>query len=726
MAAGRVRNPRAKPKARAHANRRILVTSALPYVNNIPHLGNIIGCVLSADVFARFCRSRGDDVLYICGTDEHGTTTEAKALEEGVSPREICDKYYALHKEVYDWLSISFDHFGRTSAPVHHTITQDIFKTLHKNGCILPKKVEQSYCPKDERFLADRFVEGACPKCHFPDARGDQCDSCGKLLTPQELVHPRCKLCGSRPVQKESEHLFLDLAKLQPKLETWFAAQAERGKWPENARTVTRGWLKEGLQPRAITRDLSWGVKVPLKGFERKVFYVWFDAPIGYISITADHTKGWKRWWQSSDVRLYQFMAKDNIPFHTILFPATLLGTKKKWTMLHHISSVEYLNYESGKFSKSRNVGVFGNDVMSLGFPADAWRYYLLVNRPEKADTVFLWDDFAEKLNSELAANIGNFVNRVLSFLNRYAESVVPSAVPDRRGEAFWHEVQEREARVTALLDAVRLKEALKEVMALSKTGNGFFQESEPWKHIKELSRAGPALRLLTHLVKDLAVLSEPFLPQTSARIFSQLNLSARTWDDLGKLSIPEGHAIGAAEPLFAPVEPEAVVELRERFAGAKESLFSKLDLRVCRVLEVKDHPEADKLYILTIDLGSEKRQLVAGLKQHYTLEQLAGKSLIVVANLKPAKLRGVYSQGMLLAAEDGREVEALHPDAPPGTRVGLAGNVPTGKPAELSFEDFIRIPLSVKNGVALAEGKPLTANGKEVRLTRVKEGKVR
>ncbi len=722
-------------KASAEKGRRILVTSALPYVNNVPHLGNIIGCVLSADVFARFCRSRGYETLFVCGTDEHGTTTETKAIEEGVSPREICDKYYAIHKRIYEWFGCSFDAFGRTSKPVHHRITKDIFAALHDNGFIVRATVEQSFCEKCGRFLADRFVEGECPHCGAAGARGDQCDACGKLLTPTELKNPACKLCKSTPIVKKSTHLFLDLGKLQPELEKWVGEASSRGWWPDNARMVTDGWFREGLKPRAITRDLSWGVSVPLKGFEQKVFYVWFDAPIGYISITADARDDWERWWKDKDVELFQFMAKDNIPFHTILFPATLLGTRQTWTMLHHISSTEYLNYEAGKFSKSRNVGVFGNDVMSTGIPADVWRYYLLVNRPEKADTTFLWDDFGEKLNNELAANIGNFVNRVLSFLNRFAESRVPDATLSPDEEAFWNEAREKEQLITGMLEQVRLREALREVMALSKLGNAHFQKSEPWRLLaKEPARAHASLNVLAHLVKDLAILISPFLPVTSQRIFHQLNLSQRTWHDLGALSIEPGHVVGQAEPLFTPIEQGALQELRQRFCGggaiagqpAKEgapSPIEKLLLLTARIEDVKDHPNADKLYVLTVDIGKEKRQLVAGLKSHYTKEQLKGRMLVIVANLKPATLRGVYSQGMLLAAESQGVVEALSPTCGPGVRVGLDGAVPLDIPGEISFEDFKALSLTVEGGVAHLEGKPLTVEGEPLTLEKVHKG---
>ena len=333
---------------------KILITSALPYANNVPHLGNIVGAVLSADVFARFCRSFGYETLYVCGTDEHGTATETKALEEGVTPQEICDRFYAIHKNIYDWFNISFDEFGRTATEEQKELTQDIFLKLYGNGYIHEERVEQLYCPSCDRFMADRFVEGICPYCDYDGARGDQCDACGKLLNAVELKRPHCKVCSGEPVLKEADHLFLDLEKIEPKLREWIDERSPQ--WAQNARTITYAWLKEGLKKRAITRDLKWGVPVPLENYKDKVFYVWFDAPIGYLSITKKaFPDTWKAWWKKpEDVILYQFMGKDNIAFHTIIFPASLLGSGDTYTMLHQLSSTEYLNYENDKFSKSR------------------------------------------------------------------------------------------------------------------------------------------------------------------------------------------------------------------------------------------------------------------------------------------------------------------------------------------------------------------------------------
>ncbi len=404
--------------------KRRLVTSALPYVNNVPHLGNLIQ-VLSADVFSRACRLLGYDTLYVCGTDEYGTATETRAQEEGVSPAELCSRYHEIHRQVYDWFQVSFDKFGRTSTEQQTRIVQQLFKDLDANGYIAEQEIEQLFCDSCSRFLADRFVRGVCPHCGYADARGDQCENCGKLLDPTDLKEPRCSTCGQTPHPKRTKHLYIDLPAIRPKLETWIKKASKEGFWANNAIQMTQAWIRDGLKPRAITRDLKWGIPVPKPGYENKVFYVWFDAPIGYISITAalGEEKGfdYADWWKNPDnVDLFQFIGKDNIPFHTVIFPSTLLASGKQWTMLHHMSSTEYLNYEAGKFSKSKGIGVFGTDAMETGIPSDVWRFYIFYNRPEKSDYIFTWNDFLEKINGELIGNLGNLVNRTLAFVARF------------------------------------------------------------------------------------------------------------------------------------------------------------------------------------------------------------------------------------------------------------------------------------------------------------------
>lgn len=408
--------------------RNVLITSALPYVNNEPHLGNLIGAVLSADVFARYSRLMGYNTLYICGTDEYGTATETKALLEKKEPREICDFYNKIHNEVYENFDIDFDYFGRTTTEKHTEIVQDIFNKGNNNGYMIKRDVNQVYCDHCKRFLADRFVYGKCPKCEFDKASGDQCDACQSSFEASELKEPRCFVCNDLVIEKESSHLFLDLEKVEPELLKFFEEAHNKHHWSTNSVAITSAWFKQGIKPRCITRDLKWGVTVPLEGYHDKCFYVWFDAPIGYISITANYTESWRDWWMNPEnVELFQFMGKDNVPFHTIFFPASLMATKENWTLLSHISTTEYLNYEDKKFSKRNNIGVFGSDVKTVPeVPIDLWRYYLLSVRPENSDSQFKWDEFAAKVNTDLKNNLGNFCNRILKFLYSNNEAKIP------------------------------------------------------------------------------------------------------------------------------------------------------------------------------------------------------------------------------------------------------------------------------------------------------------
>lgn len=407
----------------------VLVTAALPYVNNEPHLGNLIGAILSADVYARYSRQMGHQTMYVCGTDEYGTATETKALIEKKTPKEICDHYSALHRKIYANFDIDFDFFGRTSTEKHSEIVQAIFHRNFDNGFIKEDSVEQLYCEKCERFLADRFVTGTCPNptCQFEGASGDQCDKCQVTFEGTELLKPKCFVCKGEVAKKTSKHFFFDLAKVDPELRAFVENTSNvKGVWTANSNAITQSWFKQGLRPRCITRDLKWGVSVPKTGFEEKCFYVWFDAPIGYVSITANYTDSWKDWWQNDNVDLYQFMGKDNVPFHTILFPGVLLATRDKWTLLKNISTTEYLNYEDSKFSKRNGIGIFGGDIENMPFPVEYWRYYLISVRPEGADTQFKWTDFMSKINNDMSNNLGNLCHRVLSFVYKKYDRKVP------------------------------------------------------------------------------------------------------------------------------------------------------------------------------------------------------------------------------------------------------------------------------------------------------------
>ncbi|MDR2049857.1 MAG: methionine--tRNA ligase [Treponema sp.] len=780
--------------------KRRLITSALPYVNNVPHLGNLIQ-VLSADVFARFCRLRRRETLYVCGTDEYGTATETKAAEEGKSPRELCDHYHKIHADIYSWFNIGFDKFGRTSTPIQTEVTQHLYKKLEENGFISEKTIEQLFCGNCGRFLADRYVRGTCPHCGYAEARGDQCESCGKLLDPTELKDSRCSSCGASPSVEKTNHLYIELPKIKDRLEGWIGEASVKGVWANNAVQMTAAWIRDGLKERAITRDLKWGIPVPRPGYENKVFYVWFDAPIGYISITgclaADNGKEWKPfvdyWWKSPDeTELFQFIGKDNIPFHTVIFPSTLLGSGENWTMLYHMSSTEYLNYESGKFSKTRGVGVFGTDVMETGIPADVWRFYIFYNRPEKADALFTWKDFEEKVNSELIGNLGNLVNRTLSFVSRYYGGKIPES-DGTENEAFWQTVRDYYGRITEKLEWAELRDAFRLVFELSSFANKTFQDSQPWKFRNDdPPRARALIRDLCYVVKDLAVLIGPYMPAAAAKIASFFGLDfdaggpsvtpgsetpetsggkSLGWDDLGKTSgLSE---VVKSEILFTKLEDEKIAALRDLYSGSQKERAGKgpdsesagtagepgnagktetadspipppvksfgetLDLRVAKIVKIERHPNAEKLYVETLDIAGEERVIVSGLVPFYKEEELLGKHIIVAYNLKAAKLRGVESKGMLLAAGDHNGVgpngesgaercEVLDASGvPTGTRVILEGEEAAEAPGEISIDTFFSVPIQAADGVVRSGGKALTLEGKPVRTSVVTNAEV-
>ncbi|KAJ0617289.1 putative methionine--tRNA ligase [Helianthus annuus] len=643
--------------------RNILITSALPYVNNVPHLGNIIGCVLSADVFARYCRLRGYNAIYICGTDEYGTATETKALEENCTPKEICDKYHAIHRDVYKWFNISFDEFGRTSTPQQTQVCQSIFKKLMENNCLSEDTMQQLYCDTCQKFLADRLVEGTCPTpdCYYDSARGDQCEKCGKLLNPTELVNPRCKVCANSPHIRATNHLFLDLPSLEGKLRDYISSSMSVvGSWSQNAIQATKAWLEEGLKQRCITRDLKWGVPVPHERFKDKVFYVWFDAPIGY-------THEWEQWWKNpKNVDLYQFMGKDNVPFHTVMFPSTLLGTDENWTLMKTISVTEYLNYETGKFSKSKGVGVFGNDAKDTNIPVEVWRYYLLTNRPEVSDTLFTWADLQAKLNSELLNNLGNFINRVLSFIAKDPGSGYNSIIPDAAGaethllsKTFGDRIGTYVQQYVEAMEKVKLKQGLKIAMTISGEGNAYLQESQFWKLYKEdKSSCSIVMKTSVGVVYLLACLLEPFMPSFSVEVLKQLSLPLQLSlsDEKGDVEkakrpwemVPAGHRIGTPAPLFKELKDEEVEFFRAKFAGSQadravkaeaeankiaqqlknskikverrkvwlnlrlmlavqEITINRLDIHVGLIKKVEKHPKADSLYVYRNNLKVQK-----------------------------------------------------------------------------------------------------------------------
>ncbi|XP_033314964.1 methionyl-tRNA synthetase 1 isoform X1 [Bombus vancouverensis nearcticus] len=560
----------------------ILITSALPYVNNVPHLGNIIGCVLSADIFARYCRQRNYNTLFISGTDEYGTATEAKALEEKTTPQNICDKFFDIHNDVYRWFNIGFDYFGRTTTPEQTEIVQSFFLKIKSEGYVLSETVDQLLCESCDRFLADRFVEGTCPRCKYEDARGDQCDGCGHLVNATDLISPRCKVCSNRPIVKKSQQFFLDLPKLENKLKEW-SSTVEKG-WSSVAKVVAKPWLRDGLKPRCITRDLKWGIPVPIKGFENKVFYVWFDAPFGYISITKRYTKEYQQWWKPTDVQvdLYQFMAKDNVPFHAIMFPAYLLAANEGYTLMKHLMATEYLNYEDTKFSKSRGIGVFGTDARDTGIPADVWRFYLAYIRPETQDSNFNWVDLATKNNSELLNNFGNFVNRALVFAEKYFDSKIPPIELQEDDLILLALAQRELSSYIHALEQAKLRDGLKNVLAISKHGNQYMQFQEPWVKIKgtdnDKKRAGTIIGICCNLACLLSALLAPFMPCTARELRSQLGLQKNNYGyipDVITSILPTGHKIGKPSPLFKKIEDKDVEILRRKYAGKQETTSS-------------------------------------------------------------------------------------------------------------------------------------------------------
>ncbi|XP_026162428.1 methionine--tRNA ligase, cytoplasmic isoform X2 [Mastacembelus armatus] len=561
--------------------RNVLVTSALPYVNNVPHLGNIIGCVLSADVFSRYGRLRGWNLLYICGTDEYGTATENKAREEGLTPQRICDKYHAVHSSIYDWFQIDFDFFGRTTTQKQTEIAQDIFWRLHKNEFLVEDTVDQLRCEACQRFLADRFVEGICPYCRYPEARGDQCDKCGRLINAVELKEPQCKVCKQTPVIRSSKHLFLDLPKLETQLEEWLEETTSTGDWTANAKQITRSWVRDGLKPRCITRDLQWGTPVPHPDFKEKVFYVWFDAPIGYLSITANYTDKWEKWWKNPhQVELYNFMAKDNVPFHSVVFPCSLLGAKDNYTLVNHLIATEYLNYEDTKFSKSRGVGVFGDMAKDTGIPSDVWRFYLLYVRPEGQDSAFSWADMALKNNSELLNNLGNFINRAGMFVTKFFEGCVPVMELQQEDKKLLAVVGWELQQYIQLMDRVKIRDALKHILNISRHGNQYIQVNEPWKKIKgedtERQRAGTVTGVSVNISCLLSVMLLPYMPTVSQTIRDQLNAPQSCISTMlhGTFvcALKAGHRIGTVSPLFQKLEVDQIEALKKRFGGQQKS----------------------------------------------------------------------------------------------------------------------------------------------------------
>ncbi len=674
-----------KDAAESRKPKRWLITSALPYVNNRPHLGHLVGCILPGDIYTRFLKLRGENAIYICGTDEHGTASEMAAREAGVSVEEWVEKMHEEHKKDYEWFNIAFTRFGRTSSKTNHETTQHIFLKLWENGYILEKETEQLYCEHCKMFLPDRYIIGKCPYCGTETHSG-QCEGCGRLLEPKELLEPKCAVCGNRPTIKKTKHLYLDLPKFKEPLKKWLEGNKH---WKPNVRNWALSLIPE-LKPRPITRDLKWGVPVPLKGYEDKVFYVWFDAPIGYISITknwADQAgENWEEWWKDKETRLIHFIGKDNIPFHTIIFPATLMGTNEGFILPYNVPAMEFLNYEGMKFSKSKGIGVFLKDVRELPYPPDYWRMALTMVMPETGDTDFTWEEFAKAVN-ELADAYGNLVNRVLVLSKKFSDSVVPEPGEFNESDKRLINILEKAPNeVGKELEIPKFREALKKALDIAREANAYLNAEEPWKK-ENADRRNTVLYLALNAVKTSSILLMPFIPDIAGEALKLLGVEAADWNTAGELNLKPGTKLGNPKILVKKITEEEIEKWKEKFGGKRgkelEGIkmvneipydeFAKLDIRVAKVVKAEDVEGSKKLIRLELDVGElGKRQIVAGLKKWYKPKDLEGKLIIILANLQPKKMMGLESQGMLLAAEQGDDVVLLVPEKPiaPGAKI--------------------------------------------------------
>jgi methionyl-tRNA synthetase len=681
-------------------SKRILVTSALPYANGPIHLGHLAGAYLPADIFVRYHRLKGSDVVYICGSDEHGVPIMIKARNENVSPQDVVDRYHEMNKKSFEQFGMTFDYYGRTSSPVHHETSQEFFRKLAEKDEFVLKSEEQLFDPEAGIFLADRFVKGTCPVCGYEDAYGDQCEKCGSSLSPKELIKPRSAITNAPPVVKETTHWYLPLAKYQQRLEEWIGSHPE---WKSNVLGQVQSWFKDGLKDRAVTRDLPWGVSIPEDIARKynvdasgKVLYVWFDAPIGYISATKEwaQIKGdsdlWKTYWQDQDTRLVHFIGKDNIVFHCLIFPAMLM-VHGDFVLPENVPANEFLNLEGNKLSTSRNYAVWLDDYLQK-FDPDSLRYTLASNLPETKDSDFSWKDFQARHNNELADILGNFINRTLIFAHKYFDGKVP--VMDKPGaldEEMINRIKQAPVQLGELIDKYQLRFYVRDLMDIARFANKYFNDKEPWATRKsDPDQCATTIHLCLQMVFSLSVLAEPVIPFSSRKIWKILNVSNDpTWQDAGSLNLEDGHHLNAPEILFTKIEDDVINTEIERLQNALQpadsknsaepeqnlintETFSQVELRVAQILEAEPVKKSDRLLKLQVDLGEEKRQIIAGIAQNYKPETLIGKKVIVVVNLTPATLRGQISQGMLLAASNEKQLTLLTvlEDIAPGSKI--------------------------------------------------------
>ena len=657
--------------------KRYTITAALPYTNGPIHIGHLAGVYIPSDIYARYLRLQGKDVAFICGSDEHGVAISMKAKKEGISPQEVIDKYDGIIRKSFIDFGISFDNYSRTSSQIHHETAQAFFKKLHDNGDFIEQETQQLYDEKANQFLADRFVVGTCPKCQNPEAYGDQCESCGSTWNATDLINPKSTITGDAPILKSTKHWFLPLERYQDFLTKWILVDHAKD-WKINVIGQVKSWLDDGLKPRAVTRDLDWGIDVPVKGAEGKKLYVWFDAPIGYISATkewANRTgKNWEDYWKKEDTKLVHFIGKDNIVFHCIIFPA-MLKAEGSYILPENVPANEFLNLEGNKLSTSKNWAVWLHEYL-LDFPdkQDVLRYTLTANAPETKDNDFTWKDFQARNNNELAAVFGNFINRVVVLTNKYYDGVVPT--PNEFNAVDLQTLSELKAFpavISSSIERYRFREAQVELMNVARLGNKYLADEEPWKVIKNNpERVKTQMYVALQISSALSSLCEPFLPFTASKLCEILKtglMKNLSWEDVSTRNdlLPAGHQIGSAEILFAQIEDGDIQKQIEKLEATKSANamenkiidpqkptstfedFSKLDMRVGTILEAEKMPKANKLLVLKVDTGIDVRTIVSGIAEHFSPEEVVGKRVTVLVNLAPRALRGIESEGMIL-----------------------------------------------------------------------------